>query len=266
MNNRVVHKVWILFLLFCFGINVVTDVNAAADARRIMEAVYRQDTSQDTAWQAFMDVYDKKGGLRRKKFVFRKLGALGNSKTLVRFLDPGEVRGVGLLTINQGGQKDRQWLYTPAIQRTRRIAPQERDRRFLGTDFTNEDMQERVLDDFSYKMIIESDWIDGRKTYKIEARPVAPDRSQYQYIYLWVPVDVPYVILAQMFDKQGKMIREYHATDLVKISNIWVAKKVEMASKTENTRTLMVIEDIKFNTGLNESLFSQQTLERPDVY
>ncbi|MBK8313072.1 MAG: outer membrane lipoprotein-sorting protein [Acidobacteria bacterium] len=190
------------------------------DARKIMDTVYKQDTSRDTTWRAKMDVYDKKGSVRSKRFVFTKIGSLGNSKTLIRFFDPAEVRGVGLLSINQGGTADRQWMYTPAIQRVRRIAAQERRQRFLGTDFTNEDMAERVIDDFSYTVLSEGELVDGRKTYKIEGRPVSPEKSQYSYVYLWVPVDLPYVVLGEMYDKQGQRQRIYKATSLEKISGI----------------------------------------------
>jgi hypothetical protein len=233
----------------------------APDARKIMEAVYKQDTSRDATWRATMETVDKKGAARRKKFVFRKLGGLGNSKTLVRFTEPAEVRGVGLLSLNQGGSSDRQWLYTPAIQRTRRIAPQERGRKFLGTDFTNEDMAERVLDDFTYKLLSENEEIDGRKCYKLESRPVAPDRSQYSYVYLWVPVDVPYIVLAEMYDASGKRVRILKAGNLEKLSNIWVAKRIEVSTPDEGTRTTLIVEEIKFNTGLKEDLFTQQALE-----
>jgi len=236
------------------------------DARKIMEAVYNQDTSRDSTWHAVMDVYDKRGTLRKKKFSFRKLGSLGNSKTLVRFTDPPDVRGVGLLSINIKGTTDRQWMYTPAIQRIRRIAPQEKSRRFLGTDFTHEDMAERVLDDFEYRLLGESDTIDGRKTYKIESKPVAPDRSQYEFIYLWVAQDIPYVVHAEMYDQRGQQVRVFHASNLEKISGIWVAKRIEMSSPLENTKTILMIEDIRFNTGLKEDLFTQQALEKGDVF
>ncbi|MFZ4986349.1 MAG: outer membrane lipoprotein-sorting protein [Blastocatellia bacterium] len=239
------------------------------EARTIMEAVYRQDTSRDTTWRAVMDVYDRKGTLRRKKFHYRKLGALGNSRTLLRFFDPAEVRGVGLLSMNlssQSGTTDRQWMYTPAIQRVRRIATQERRQRFLGTDFTNEDMAERILDDFSYRLIGEGEVVDGRATWKIEARPVSPDRSQYAWIYLWVPRDIPYATLVEMYDRQGQRLRILKASQLEKIAGIWVARNLEMASPIENTRTVLFIEEIRFNTGLKEDLFSQQSLEKPNVY
>jgi hypothetical protein len=238
----------------------------AQDARKIIEAVYNQDTSKDATWRARMETYDKQGKARSKKFVFRKLGGLGNSKTLVRFTEPAEVRGVGLLSLNQGGASDRQWMYTPAIQRTRRIAPQERGRKFLGTDFTNEDMAERVLDDFTYKIIGQGEMIEGRKTYKIEARPVAPDKSQYSYLYLWVPVDVPYTVLSEMYDKAGQRVRVYKASQIEKIGNIWVAKRIEVETPSEGTRTVLAVEEIKFNTGLKEDMFTQQALEKADGF
>jgi len=256
------------FLILAFGLLPFAFAfkAPAPDVRKIMEDVYKQDSSRDTLWRARMDVYDKKGGVRGKKFTMRKLGGLGNSKTLVRFTDPAEVRGVGLLSINESGQADRQWLYTPAIQRVRRIAAQERRQRFLGTDFTNEDMAERVLDDFTYKLLGEGEVVDGRKTYKIEARPVSPDKSQYAYLYIWVPVDVPYSVLVEMYDKNGQRLRVLKAGDLVKISNIWVARRVEMSSPTEGTKTVLMVDEIKFNTGLKDDLFTQQALEKPDVF
>jgi Outer membrane lipoprotein-sorting protein len=255
-----------LLISWLWAIEFEAACSSAADARQIMDGVYKQDTSRDATWRAKMDVYDKKGTLRSKKFVFRKIGGLGASKTLVRFVEPAEVRGVGLLSINEKGASDRQWMYTPAIQRVRRIAAQERRQRFIGTDFTNEDMAERVLDDYTYKLIGEGELVDGRQTWKIEARPVSSDKSQYAYVYLWVPQDVPYTVLAEMYDKNGQRQRVLKASDLVKVSNIWVARRVEMSTPPDGTRTVLLVDDIKFNIGLKEDLFTQQALEKPDVF
>lgn len=254
------------WLYYESGAGSVMPAAPAPDARRIMEGVYKQDTSRDATWRGTMDVYDKKGTARRKKFLFRKIGGMGNSKTMVRFTDPAEVRGVGLLSINQGGTDDRQWLYTPAIRRVRRIAAQERRQRFIATDFTNEDMAERVLDDFTYNLLSEGEVIDGRKTYKIEARPVSPDKSQYAYVYIWTPQDVPYSVLVEMYDKQGQKQRVLKAGDLEKIAGVWVAKRLEMSTPAEGTRTVLFLEDIRFNAGLKEDVFTQQALERPDMF
>lgn len=264
------NKAFLIFALcllpFVLAVSFPASRLAAPDARSIMEGVYKQDTSRDTTWRARMDVFDKKGNVRGKKFTMRKLGGLGNSKTLIRFTDPAEVRGVGLLSLNESGTADRQWLFTPAINRVRRIAAQERRQRFIGTDFTNEDMAERVLDDYTYKMLSEGEVVDGRKTYKIEARAISPEKSQYAYVYIWVPQDVAYSVLVEMYDKSGQRLRVLKAGDLVKISNIWVAKRIEMSSPTEGTKTVLIVDEIKFNTGLKEDLFTQQALEKPDVF
>lgn len=256
----------ILFLPFALCLLPSAFSLPAPDARKIMEGVYHQDTSRDATWRAVLETVDKKGVTRQKKFSFRKLGSLGDSKTLVRFTDPAEVRGVGLLSYNQKGAADRQWMYTPAIQRTRRIAPQERSRRFLGTDFTHEDMAERVLDDFEYRLLGEGEVVDGHKTYQIEAKPVSPDRSQYKMIHLWVAQDIPYTLRAEMFDQAGKKVRTLHASGLEKIAGIWVAKRMEITSPLENTKTTLVVQEIRFNTGLKDDLFTQQALEKAEVF
>ena len=249
-----------LGILWCLA--AMAARSAAPDVRKIMEGVYQQDTSKDSTYRGTLEVVAKNGKTNRKSFAFNKLGTLGNSKTLVRFTDPVEVRGVGLLSLNQQGTNERQWMYTPAIQRVRRIAPQERSRRFIGTDFTNEDMAERVLDDFTYKLLAEGEVIDGRKTYKIEGRPVSPDRSQYQYVYLWVAQDIPYLVMAEYYDQDGKRIRLLKASQIEKIAGIWIARRLEMSTVEENTRSILVIDDVKFNTGLKEDLFTLQALEK----
>lgn len=251
------------FLTFLF---ILIIGSSTPDARTIMEEVYRQDTSRDVTWRAVMDVTDKNGKVRTKKFVFRKIGSLGDSKTLIRFTEPAEVRGVGLLSINEQGESDRQWMYTPAIQRVRRIAAQERRQRFLGTDFTNEDMAERVLDDYAYRLLGEGEIVEGRRTWKIEARPVTADKSQYAYVYIWVPQDVPYTVLAEMYDKDGRKRRVLKASALEKISGIWIAKRIEMITPDERTKTILNVSEIRFNTGLKQDAFSRQALERPDTF
>jgi hypothetical protein len=245
---------------------VVAFATWSPDARKIMEGVYKQDTSRDAKWRATLETIDRKGTVRRKNFSFSRLGSFGNSKTLVRFTDPAEVRGVGLLSINQGGANERQWMYTPAIQRVRRIAPQERGRRFLGSDFSNEDMSERVLEDFEYRLLGEHEVIAGRRTYKIEVKPVSTDRSQYRHIYVWVAEDIPAVVMAEYYNEDQQCVRIMKASRIEKTSDIWLARQIEMSTPAEMTRTVLIIEDVRFNTGLKEELFTQQALEKVDAH
>jgi hypothetical protein len=241
---------------------VFSVASASSDAKEIMAGVYQQDTSHDVTMRANLDVFDKQGLGKKKKFTYRRLGSVGDSKTLVVFTDPKEIRGVALLSINRQGLDDRQFLYTPATQRVRSVPAQDRSGRFIGSDFTYEDIAERVLDDFSYRLLGSDESIDGHKTYKVEATPVAPGRSQYKYIYYWVGQDVPVILFAEMYDANGQKIRVLHASDLKRESGIWGARHTEMSSVQDATRTVLTIDQVKFNTGLDENLFTPEHLEK----
>jgi hypothetical protein len=265
MNNFVVNNtglkrvVALAAILLCAGAAIPL-WSAAPDARTIMEGVYQQDKSKDMTLRANLDIFGKDGKGQKKKFVLKRIGGLGDSKILLTFTDPAEIKGVTLLSVTRKGSPDQQWLYTPAIQRVRSIATRERSEPFAGSDFTYEDIAERVLDDFTYKMLSDGEDMQGHKTYKIEVIPVSPDRSQYKYIYVWVGQDVPVILAAEMYDQNGKKVREFHATGLKKVNGITGARHQEMISPLENTRTVLTIDDAQFNTGLDEKLFTPEAM------
>jgi hypothetical protein len=241
---------------------------AGPDARGIMENVYKQGAASDIAMKASFQIFDKQGHSTKKEFNLKRVGAPGDSKTLVVFTAPPEIRGLALLSVNQkganGGASEKQYMYVPAQQRTRSVATQERTARFLGTDFTFEDIGERVLDDFNYKLLGDAEVIDGKKTYKVEATPVDPSRSQYKFIYFWVAQDAPVILFAEFYnaqgDAQGQKVRVLHATDIKRENGAWGARNTEMATVADGTRTVLHIDEVKFNTKPDETLFTPDGL------
>jgi outer membrane lipoprotein-sorting protein len=249
--------------LFCaFGVLQSPIASSQADARKIMDGVYSQDTSHDTTLKAVFEVFDKNGRKQEKRVTVLRLGSPGDSKTLVRFTDPATMRGVALLSINKRGEKDRQWLYIPATKRARPVAPRDRSEKFAATDFTYEDLADRISDSFNYRLLSEEEVIDGHKAYKIEATPRDPAESQYKFIYYWVAQDVPCILFAELYDLSGKKIRTLHATQVKKASGIWGMRHVEMVSVADNTRTVLTVNGVTFNKGLDDSLFTPDALEK----
>jgi hypothetical protein len=231
------------------------------DPRKIVGDVYQQDTSHDTVIRASLEVFDKEGHGRKKRFNYWRIGSPGDSKTLVVFTDPEEIRGVALLSINRRDVGDRQFMYAPATHRVRSVAAQERSARFIGSDFTYEDIAEHVLDDFTYRLLREDETIDAHKTYKVEATPIDPGRSQYKYLYYWVAQDVPVILCSEMYDANERKVRVLHASQLKRVSGIWGARRTEMNSVLDTTRTVLSIDEVKFNAGLDERLFTPEGLE-----
>jgi hypothetical protein len=144
----------------------------------------------------------------------------------------------------------------------RSVAPRERTERFAGSDFTYEDIAEHALDDFTYQAMPAEDTIENHKTFKILATPVAPERSQYKFIYYWVAQDVPCILHMEMYDQEGRKVREMHAGGLRKESGIWGARKTEIHSLMEGTKSILTIDAIHLNTGLDGTLFTPEALEK----
>jgi hypothetical protein len=264
MNNtsgiyrRVIRQTAVLSIVVCFF--SAPGFAASPDARKIMEEVYRQDTSHGTSMKASFEVFDKDGKRTKKEFTYRRIGSPGDSKTLVVFTTPEEIRGVALLSINRQGVSERQYMYVPATQRVRAVVPQERSARFIGTDFTFEDIAEHMLDDFNYRLIGEAETIEGHKTWKVEATPADSSRSQYKYIYYWVAQDLPVILHAEMYDTQGKEVRVLHASQIKRVSGISGARRTEMTSMLTGTKTVLVIDEAKVNLNLDEKLFTPEAL------
>ena len=87
----------------CAAIFVLASVpgfSAPPNARKIMVDVYLQDTSRGTSMRANFEVTDKQGHRTKKEFTYRRIGSPGDSKTLVVFTAPEEIRGV---VRNNGG-------------------------------------------------------------------------------------------------------------------------------------------------------------------
>jgi hypothetical protein len=94
------------------------------------------------------------------------------------------------------------------------------------------------------------------------ATPAAPANSQYKFIYYWVAQDVPCILHAEMYDQEGRNVREMHASGLRKESGIWGARKTEMRSLLDGTKSVLMIDEAHLNTGLDSAMFTPESLEK----
>ena len=126
---------------------------AADDARQIVEEAQKRTDAKSQRYEGLLQVFDAKGKISDKRWTFERLGSHGHSKAVLRFTAPAEVKGVALLVVNHPDRASDQWMWTPAIERDRRIALQDRSTRFFGTDFSFEDLEERDVDQYDYALL-----------------------------------------------------------------------------------------------------------------
>src|SRR5262245_39081426 len=116
------------------------------DARQIVDEAQRRTRSGSQRYEGTLQVIDAKTKVTEKRWFYDRIGSHGDSKSVLRFTAPAEVKGVALLILNHPDRASDQWMWTPAINRERRIALQDRSTRFFGTDFSFEDLEERDTD------------------------------------------------------------------------------------------------------------------------
>jgi hypothetical protein len=230
----------------------------AQDPRQIVTEVQKRTRSKSQRYEGSLQVFNAKQQASAKRWTYQRLGSDGNSKAILRFTAPPEMKGVALLVVNHPGRSSDQWMWIPAEERDRRIALQDRSTRFFGTDFSFEDLEERDVEQSDYKMLGDEP-LDGAPCWKIEETPRQSRSSQYTSSILWVRKD-NYVIARMDSFNKDKLIRRITYRDIRKIDNIWTPFTLEAFDVTKNSRTVLKLDQVAYNIPLKEESFTRDAL------
>jgi outer membrane lipoprotein-sorting protein len=264
MKQLFYHMLAILIFLFSF-----TSANAAPDGRWIMEQVDERDDGDNMEVDSEMILIDKNGNERRREMKIFSKDKGKDTLKLSFFLAPADVRNTGLLTHDyySGDKDDDQWLYLPDLRKTKRIATSDKSSSFMGSDFSYADITRRVLDEWSYKLLKESD-VDGHKVWLVEALPVSKEvenRYGFKKSILLVRQDIFMEIRAIHVLQEGNKVKYMEVKKLEEIDGIWVATEKWMKT-TKNKKSLhntkLLWNNVTFNQDLDESFFSVRQLEK----
>jgi outer membrane lipoprotein-sorting protein len=233
---------------------LVAAMAQAQDARQIVEEAQKRSESASQRYEGILQVIGAENRIATKRWVFERLGSFGRSKALLRFTAPPEVKGVALLIMNHPDRASDQWMWRPAIGREQRIALQDRSTRFFGTDFSFEDLEERDVNQFDYKLLP-----DEGGQWKIESRPRKP--SQYSYSYLWIDKSKYTIRKAEMYNKSG-LVRVIDYRDFAQVRGIWTARTTEVLDVKRKSRTILKFDKLEYDIPLKEDLFTVEALRR----
>jgi hypothetical protein len=230
------------------------------DARQIVAESQRRTDAQSQRYEGLLQVFDGKGKIADKRWTFERLGSHGRSKAVLRFTVPAEVKGVALLIVNHPDRSSDQWMWTPAIERDRRIALQDRSTRFFGTDFSFEDLEERDVDQYDYTLVGD-DTAGGVPCWKIASVPGRTKSSQYTRSFVWIRKDT-YALARVENYIANLLVRRLEYTDFQNVQGIWTARQLEMADLRRGSRTRLTLDKLEYNVPLKEDDFTLQAIRR----
>jgi outer membrane lipoprotein-sorting protein len=253
-------RAWQLCLLGLAFASVSVGMDAADNARQIVDEAQKRTDVKSQRYEGLLQVFDAKGKISDKRWTMQRLGAHGQSKAVLRFTLPAEVKGVTMLIVNHPDRASDQWMWTPAIERDRRIALQDRSTRFFGTDFSFEDLEERDVDQYDYTLAGD-ETIDGAACWKIASTPRQAKSSQYTRSIVWIRKDNYAFARIENYVKD-QVVRRLNYSDIQNVQGIWTARQLEMSDLRRGSRTRLTLDKLEYNVALKEEDFTLQAIRR----
>ena len=263
--------------ILCAGIALATVLSlpaaivAAEDltAREIMQRVEDRDEGNPSIVDVEMTLIDKSGKQRLREIRAFGIDRGEDELQLLFFLSPADLKDTGFLTYDydESGKDDDQWLYLPALKKTKRIASSDRSGSFMGSDFSYADLTSRDLDQYDYTLMKETE-VDGFKVWQIEAIPRTKKEIKetgYTRSILFVRQDNYVVVRSVGWLKRGGRLKYMDIKTLEQIDGIWIGTEIHMTTKKGSEtlhKTVLHNSNIRFHQELDEDFFTVRQLEK----
>jgi hypothetical protein len=252
-------------------------VSSAGDAaraqppsgREIMQRVDARDDGDRAVQDMEMLLIDQNGGTRTRRLRMWRRDVGKDIQTILFFLAPADVKDTGFLTYDFGDpdRDDDQWLYLPALKKSKRIATADKSGSFVGSDFSYADLTKRPLDRYDYRLL-EAGEQEGVAVWFVEAIPNHPaeiDETGYTKVRYAVRRDNWVVVGATFVLKRGGREKHFTVTKLEQIDGIWTPTSMQMATAKGDVRlheTRLELTHVRFGQPMDDTRFSVRQLEK----
>jgi len=206
-----------------------------------------------------MVIEDGKGGTRVRAFAILRLNVGGgDQKFYVYFKSPADVRKMAYLVWKHVDREDDRWLWLPALNLKKQIAPGDKRTSFVGSDFLYEDVSGRGTTDDVHELVETTD-----TAYLVKNTPKDAASVAFSYYNVWIDKKTFLPLKAEYYDKNGTLYRRVEANKIETLQGYpTVVESVASDLKTgSSTRNLF--SNVKYDLGLKERIFTERFLRRP---
>ena len=172
------------------------------------------------------------------------------SRSMIRFTD-SSYRGTTMLTMERKERDNLQYLYLPTVGSARQIEGSDREKNFVDTDFSNEDLGGARIEDYTYKRLSDLDTPGGSR-YVIERYPKS-NTSAYSKHIVVIDKETLIPLNVRFFSRSGRVVKTISAGDIIRISNnIYIPetlKVVDIENRRETELKVQSAEEKMLNRG-----------------
>ena len=251
---------------------MILPITASADdkvARSIMENVDARDDGVTMITDMEMVLIDRHGSKRARTLQTYSKDIGADIHKLMFFTHPADVKGTGFLTYDYEdvARDDDQWLYLPALKKTKRIASSDKSGSFMGSDFSYADMTSRDLEDYDFKLLKDSE-VRGKKVWIIESIPrtdLVIEETGYTKSIAFIQQDNYLMVRALHYLENGGKRKYFDVQKSETINGVWVNLEMSMTTKQGKQtlhKTTLRNSKVEINTTLDDSMFTIRRLEK----
>ena len=219
--------------------------------------------ADDMSSQSKMILIDSKGNKTTRELKNYSKKFKNGTNSFIEFLSPGDVAGTKFLTIVEANGEETQRIYLPALKKVRRIAAGDKNGKFMNSDITYYDMENREFEDSNYQFIAENKTDDNFKDMKFYVVKVTDKKgnSPYGYSESWVNMDNYFVYRIDVYNKKGNLLKRVMNIEVKDINGVLIPTRMVVDNIEDNHKTLMMIDNPKINSGLPDSIFEINNLQ-----
>ncbi len=256
-------KITSVLIAVSIAIGFISQIQAQElTGREIVEKVYNLPTGEDQTSNLTMTLINK-SGKQRVRIIKQFTKDMGDvEKSIMFFQSPADVKNTSFMswTYDDESKSDDQWIYLPALKKTKRISSDSKSDYFMGSDFTYDDLGDRKLDDDTHNLIGE-ETIDGVDYYVVESIP-KDEEYMYSKTKTWIRKDNFIGLKKEFYDEDEDLLKILKIKKFEEISGFLVITSSEMENVQKNHRTTMVLSNVEINTNISSSKFSERMMMR----
>jgi outer membrane lipoprotein-sorting protein len=187
------------------------------------------------------------------------------SEVLLRFDQPGDIKGTGFLQIENAAADDDIWVFLPALGKTRRMVANAKRDSFFGTDFSYGDILLPAVSRYEHTYL-RTEKLDSDTCDVIESKPKdgkTRDESGYSRKLIWLDAANHVERKVEYYDLAGALLKTQRAYEVQQVeASRWLPLRREMINHQTGHKTLYQLDHITLDTKSNEEFFTARNLER----
>jgi hypothetical protein len=198
---------------------------------------------------------------RRLQITRKQTSAPG--RALVRFLEPGDIRGTAMLLIENEGRFDDIYLYLPSIGTVRHLAASQRADSFFGTDVSFEDLEPKTVASVEVRSLGQgTSGAAGAPCSLVETRPRVPADSGYERTVSCIEPQRALILWSELY-RRGRVVKriEVDVASVRQIGSYHIPFRARVIGRDRETETLLATESYEPRTDIPDSVFSVGSLE-----